>query len=433
MIGPLSRLPVAAVPGGATALAGAGEGFAALLADLGVPAGGMAGAGDPVPAEVETAERGTEDADPEAVWVPGPAGPLPEALLALVTHTPASPPVPVDKTASPAEPAKTLRDQPGRDTPLPDKAAFASPPAETTVPSPLPPAPALAVLAAVPLTDQVVRATHQPQPGTRGPDPGVRAAFSAGQPNDTALPDSEAVAPPPLPSMKDMVPVMPRLLPDPSPPPVRDGAAPVREAGVSPAPPAPLPLVPIVAPPHDPMAGAPPPPSQPAVSALAGQLAAALPRLRRDGGEAVLTLEPARLGRVTLAWQADTAGPAVLTVRAVEPATAALLTRLGDDLAALLRADMVGGGQPGQEFRLDIGRAERAPDPRQPEPRPGDGAGQGMMADGGGAGQSRHSPRPGAAQPGGTESPARAAVSDDDMQDSSVGHSVRMDRAARLA
>ncbi len=115
---------------------------------------------------------------------------------------------------------------------------------------------------------------------------------------------------------------------------------------------------------------APPPvPTNVTAAAMAQQLAAALPRLRQTGEETVLTLDPARLGRVTLSWQSGKGGVSLLTVRAVEPTTAALLTRLGDDMTALLRADPALTVGPGGDWRIDIARGERAPETRLYEQR----------------------------------------------------------------
>lgn len=86
----------------------------------------------------------------------------------------------------------------------------------------------------------------------------------------------------------------------------------------------------------------PPAPSLPLDPArLAGQLAAALPRLQRNGDARVLTLDPARLGRVTLRWVDDADGAPHLTIRAAEAPTAALL---GQHSAAIAVAVREAGG-----------------------------------------------------------------------------------------
>lgn len=102
---------------------------------------------------------------------------------------------------------------------------------------------------------------------------------------------------------------------------------------------------------------------------LAGQLAAALPRLRSVDGEAVLTLDPARLGQVTLRWMHDGSATSVLTVQAANPATSALLSRLQDEMTQLVRVDPAIGTAASEALRVEIVRAERPAEPRHPDSR----------------------------------------------------------------
>lgn len=121
---------------------------------------------------------------------------------------------------------------------------------------------------------------------------------------------------------------------------------------------APSPLLPILAPILPPILAypiAPPaPPLPPDPARLAGQLAAALPRLQRNGDATVLTLDPARLGRVTLRWVDGADGAPQLTIRTAKAPTAALL---GQHSAAIAVAVREAGGlltERASELRITI-------------------------------------------------------------------------------
>jgi hypothetical protein len=148
----------------------------------------------------------------------------------------------------------------------------------------------------------------------------------------------------------------------------------------------------------------------------------------------VLTLDPARLGRVTLSWQSEGGGAPVLTMRAVEPVTATLLARLGDDITAMLRAEPALAGGGAADLRLDIGRAERVAEGRQSDMRPAEGSkaglGRELASDNG---QSRQPQRgPGFVDPQ-TQEWRRDAVNPDDQLDSAAPHPGRDRLRARLA
>lgn len=169
-------------------------------------------------------------------------------------------------------------------------------------------------------------------------------------------------------------------------------------------------------------------------AALAQQLAIVVPRLRQSGGEAVLTLDPARLGRVTLSWQSDEGSPSVITVRAIEPATAALLTQLSDDIAARLRSDPALADRALADLRLDIVRAERSLEARAPDPRPTESAHMTSARDlSGDAGLARNREREPAPAPMRPQGFARGAVNPDDPAQEVAPRPVRADARARLA
>lgn len=173
-----------------------------------------------------------------------------------------------------------------------------------------------------------------------------------------------------------------------------------------------------------------PDPAAATAQRLAGQIAAAMPRLRHAGGEAVLTLDPARLGRVTLSWQASNAGPSVLTVRAVEPATAALLNRLGDDITAILRAETTIAGVAPSDMRLDIGRSDRAQEPRLGEA--GSLAAQRDPTSDAMASRQQHRAPPHTPDTH-TQVSRRAAVNPDESVDAAAPRPSRADGSPRLA
>jgi hypothetical protein len=92
----------------------------------------------------------------------------------------------------------------------------------------------------------------------------------------------------------------------------------------------------------------------PSPGAVIQQLTNALPRLRRDGEATTLTLDPARLGRVTLSWlNAEGAAPA-LRIVASEPATAQLLAGMREQITMLVHQGNSAVPERAAENRLDV-------------------------------------------------------------------------------
>jgi hypothetical protein len=100
---------------------------------------------------------------------------------------------------------------------------------------------------------------------------------------------------------------------------------------------------------------------------LARQFAVALPRLSQQGVKTELTLDPAKLGRVTLSWESSTGAFAALRIVATDPATAQLLSGYRDHLTALLHQDAGAPKDRPAEFRIEVA-AEARPTERRASP-----------------------------------------------------------------
>ena len=211
--------------------------------------------------------------------------------------------------ALPKEPAPPI-DAPAPEAQIPDVAIF-------TGIVPVPPTPLPELFNILP------PAAPLPKPGAGAPSKPARPSLTMPIPGIT----DAARAPSPVPPVLLMQPallgtdrVVPALDPVNA---VITAALALPQPLSAPATPPPAPLLPL-----DP-------------ARLAGQLAAALPRLQRNGDARVLTLDPARLGRVTLRWVDDADGASHLTIRAAEAPTAALL---GQHSAAIAVAVREAGG-----------------------------------------------------------------------------------------
>lgn len=445
MISRLAPASLSPSAGGMVMPAQPGADFAMMFAGFVLPEDGQG----PDPESVESANP---DVALDAAEVDPALPPSPEALLALIAPMPSTPnlsepaaPEPERAEAvrmAPEPGAGKSRERKGGNAPVMDvlavspakDAAAPDTPKPSIVPvkdrivSPAPPAvpgrPDIRALVDAPAPD-IVRIEGEIPARDMTADGGLRLAETPDLPTHPPLPPSPAASLTPAPTLTPtLMPARLQGLERLEPAPARDGAPPLPASGQGPAPV----MAQTIAPPP-----APPPPPVLAQS-LAGQLAAALPRMRSVGGETVLTLEPARLGRVTLAWQEGSVGASVLSVRAADPATAALLTRLGDDLTAMLRADPALAGTQGSEFRLDIARAERPAEARVTETRGVDTGAQAQAQDNAtGAGHSRHHHRTAHPHDERAQVSAAAAVNVDDNDDGAALRADRADGRARLA